>query len=121
VEASGEKIMKKWPIAMILLMTSCFARSTMMTRGNFENIQEGEPIAEVQKVVGDPYSVRKLGDGSEEYQYIERIDLGMETVEENRYYLIIKNGQVVSKRFNQETPPAYDEIYDGDPNDVELQ
>lgn len=110
-----------WLISILLLSVSCFAKSAIMTRGNFENIREGEPISEVKKTVGEPYSVRKLDDGSEEYQYIERIDLGTETVEENRYYLIIKNGQVVSKRFNQQTPPPYDEIYDGDPNDVELQ
>jgi len=111
-----------WLVILILLLTvSCFARSAMMTRGNFENIQEGESIVEVKKTVGDPYSVKKLSDGSEEYQYIERIDLGMETVEENRYYLVIKNGRVVSKRFNQETPPPYDELYEDDPNDVDSQ
>lgn len=105
----------------LLLMVSCFSRPAMMTRSSFDEIQVGESVAELKQKVGDPYAVHKQENGTEEYEYIERIDLGTETVEENRYTLVIKDGKVAAKRFNQQTPPAYDELYDGDPNDVELQ
>jgi hypothetical protein len=92
-----------------------------MTRKNFDEVYPGEPVIEVQKKAGAPYAIRSQPNGTEEYEYIERIPLGTEVVEENHYYLVIKNGQVVSKRINRETPPAYDLIDDDDPNDVEQQ
>jgi hypothetical protein len=78
----------------------------------------GSSIDEITGKYGKPYSVKTLSDGSKQYVYIERYMIGDENVEEKRYYLIIKNGKVISKRYNQELPPAYDEIYDDDPNDV---
>ena len=108
-------------LAFFVVSVCCLAHAPMMTRASFAEIQVGEPVADVIQKVGDPYTVNPQSDGTEEYEYIERIDLGTQTVEENRYFLVIKDGRVVSKSFNQQTPPAYDEIYDGDPNDVDLQ
>ncbi len=44
-----------------------------------------------------------------------------EIIEENHYYLRVKNGRIVAKRLNQEIPPAYDLIYEADPNNTDLQ
>jgi hypothetical protein len=106
---------------ILLLLCACFSHTAMMTRGSYQDIQVGSSIAEVQTKVGEPYAIRKQTDGSDEYEYIERIPLGTEVVEENHYYLLVKNGQVMAKRMNQETPPAYDLIQDDDPNDIEQQ
>lgn len=105
----------------LFLLCACFSRTPMMTRHSYQEITIGSKITEVQGQIGDPYKIRKLSDGSQEYEYIERIPLGTEVVEENHYFLLVKDGQVVAKRMNQETPPAYDLINDDDPNDVEEQ
>ena len=89
-----------------------------MTRSGFREIELGTSVEEVVKNYGEPYYIRSNRDGSKEYHYIERIPFGEQVVEDNNYVLVIKNGKVISKRYNQERPPAYDEIYDDDPNDV---
>ncbi len=104
-----------------LCLCGCFSRSQVMTRGNFDTIQVGSSVADFEQKVGVPYRVRKLPNGCLDYEYIERINMGQETIEENHYYLRVKNGKVIAKRINQELPPAYDLIYDGDPNDVDQQ
>jgi len=111
-----------WLFSIFMLVFSCcFSRPSIMTKSTFDNVQVGDPVVEVQKKAGEPYRTRKLGDGTEEYEYIERIPLGEETVQENRYYLIIKNGQVVGKKYKEDLPPAFDQIYDPNPNDTDLQ
>jgi hypothetical protein len=101
-----------------LLAVSAVFGSPVMTRPGFYAIDLGDPVNKIIQDHGEPYSIKVNKDGSKDYLYIERIPVGEQTVEENRYILVIKNGQVVSKRYNQELPPPYDEIYDDDPNDV---
>jgi hypothetical protein len=55
-------------------------------------------------------------DGSEEYQYIERIDLGRGLVLEKHYFLVVKDNIVISKRLVRRVPPAYNLIYETEPN-----
>jgi hypothetical protein len=105
-------------IIIVLLAVSVVFGSPVMTRPGFYAIEIGTPVDAVIRAHGEPYSIKTNQNGSKDYLYIERIPAGEETVEENRYILVIKNGQVISKRYNQELPPAYDEIYDDDPNDV---
>jgi hypothetical protein len=93
----------------------------MMTRQNFQDVQVGSSINDVENRVGSPYAIRKGPNGTQEYEYIERYYLNDEVVEENHYILVVKDGQVVSKRLNDKTPPAYDLIDDEDPNDTDLQ
>jgi hypothetical protein len=107
---------KKFFLGLIFL-AAC-ASGSLMTRNNFDDIEIGTPVNQVVKKYGDPYLIRKQKDGTVIYRYIERYPIGSETVEENKYDLVIKNGDVVSKRYNYELPPAYDELYDEDPNDV---
>lgn len=108
-------------LTSLLLLSACFSRSAMMTRPEYENITVGESLNAVQARVGVPYAIQSKEQGVEQYEYIERIPLGTEVVEERRYYLLVKNGKVVGKFMNQETPPPYDMLYDEDPNDTDLQ
>ena len=45
--------------------------------------------------------------GAGEYEYIGRMKAGDRTLEEKHYFLLIKDGKVVSKRVEQYSPPPY--------------
>ncbi|MES2122377.1 MAG: hypothetical protein V4492_06325 [Chlamydiota bacterium] len=47
---------------------------------------------------------------------IERIDNGNAIVAENHYFIIVQDNEVVGKYMTRETPPAYDLIYQEEPN-----
>ncbi len=108
-------------LSLSLMLCGCFGRSTLMTRSNFQSVELGEPVSSVEKRSGNPYAVRPLKDGSYEYEYVEKIWMGGEVIEVNHYYIVIKDDKVISKHMNRKKPPAFDEIYDPDPNDNDLQ
>lgn len=113
--------LKKY-IFSLLILCSCFTRSTVINRDAYDSINLGTPVAEVEKKVGDPYQVRKYSNGTEVYEYIERIyAVENEIIEENHYYFWIKNGQVVSKRITNSRQSNFDLIDEDDPNNTELQ
>lgn len=85
-------------------------------RFDYNNIKIGSSAPKVVQKYGEPYAVHDLGKGSYEYEYIERVSMNNELVYENHYYLTITNGQVVSKRFREQTRPPYDQMYRYDPN-----
>lgn len=104
-------------IAALILMAAC-GSSKVMTRQDYYTISVGTSTQELIDKYGTPYSITNRKDGTQEYLYIERIPAAEATAEQNNYILIVKNGQVISKKTTYEVPPAYDEIYDEDPNDV---
>ena len=97
-------------------LASCFSRPTVMTSGEYDKIQMGTSVSELRSEVGKPYAIHKKDHGVEEYEYIERIDTGNNLVAENHYFLVIKDGKVVGKYMNRERAPAYDLIYQEQPN-----
>lgn len=111
-------IVKKIVLVSSVAMLAACGSSKVMTRDDYYMVTVGTSTQELINKYGEPYSIKNKKDGSQEYLYIERIPAGTVTAEQNNYVFIVKNGQVVSKRKNQELPPAYDEIYDDDPNDV---
>lgn len=106
----------RYLLLLTLLLTSCFARSAVMTRTTFDDIQVGEPIAQIESQIGEPYQIKALGANSYEYEYIEKVNLHYGYVIENHYFLTISDGKVVGKRYTQEKSPAYDLMYEADPN-----
>jgi outer membrane protein assembly factor BamE (lipoprotein component of BamABCDE complex) len=80
---------------------------TVVTMDTFSDIPVGATTSEVVACAGTPYSIRKCEDGTVEYEYIERIKIGDRDAEERHYFLLIKNGQVVSKRVKQSGPIPY--------------
>lgn len=104
-----------WISAGCLLLTSCFARSAMMTHETFASIQTGTPIERIVSANGEPYSI-ETKNGVEEYRYVERVTNGNYLLYENRYTLYVKGGVVVGKDVKQEKVPGYDLIYQDDPN-----
>lgn len=99
----------------ICFLCGCFTRGSLMTKQRFDDITIGMPVTEVTAKVGDPYAIRSKGNGVEEYEYIERTEM-RDVVSENHYFIIVSNGQVVGKMINRQRPPAYDLIYQEDPN-----
>jgi hypothetical protein len=110
--------LKKWILTTIALLTltSCFSRSSMMTYDNFDKVQIGTPIADLKPEIGRPYAIHHKESGSEEYEYVERINVGNNLIAENHYFLIVQNGKVIGKYMSREKPPAYDLIYQEEPN-----
>ncbi len=96
------------------LVAGCFSRPTLMTRGGFAEIEPGMSISEVEKSYGKPYQIHSRDGNSDIYEYIERITIGPQTVEQRSYYLIVANKKVVGKYMKYSTPPAFQEIYQDD-------
>jgi hypothetical protein len=106
------------PLFILVLCIACSSHYRMMTQQTFDDIQIGTPAKTVITEVGKPYAIHTRGVGKQEYEYIERMDLGPNLILENHYYLTIVDGVVTRKRIRHEQPPAYDYIYQEDPNDL---
>ena len=100
----------------LLILCSCFSRSSLMTYEEFDHVELGTSIATVQSEIGEPYAIHNKKGGAQEYEYIERIDTGTNVVAENHYFLIVQDGKVTGKYVKRERPPAYDLIYQDQPN-----
>lgn len=85
-------------------------------RLDYNSIMIGTPAPKVVEKYGEPYAVHEIDKSTLEYEYIERVSMNSELVYENHYFLTIVNGQVVEKRFSEETRPPYDQMYEFDPN-----
>ena len=87
-----------------------------MTYAEYNDIENGASISSVKSEIGEPYAIHNKKDGTQEYEYIERIDTGNNLAAENHYFLIVKDGKVTGKYMKRERPPAYDLIYEDQPN-----
>ena len=101
---------------MLFFLSSCFSRPALMTYSDYDKVEIGTPIAKLKSEIGKPYAIHAKEEGTEEYEYIERIDSGNNLVAENHYFLISKDGKVIGKYMTRERPPAYDLIYQEEPN-----
>lgn len=80
---------------------------TVVTMEAFYEVPIGTSPLEVVAYLGEPYAIHKRADGTLEYEYIERIKIGARDAEERHYFILIKDGQVVSKRVKQSGPIPY--------------
>ncbi len=86
-----------------------------MTMDSYDQVQLGSPIAEVVQKNGEPYSINTKR-GASEYRYVEKITSGNTLMYENHYTIFVQEGNVVGKTSTQERVPAFDLIYQDDPN-----
>jgi hypothetical protein len=98
--------MKRIAWISLLTLAACASGHNMLTMDSFYDLPVGATKEEVIGKVGAPYSVTKKEDGIEELVFIERLKVGARVMEERRYILTLKDGVVVSKRFEQSSPPA---------------
>lgn len=78
-----------------------------MTLNSFYDIPVGATQEEVIAAGGKPFVIRQLKDGSVEYEYIERFKAAGRNINERHYYILMKDGKVISKRVKQTSPPPY--------------
>lgn len=98
------------------LLAACAMGGRMVTMDAFYEVDLNTSTTQVVALLGKPYSTRNLEDGSVEYEYIERIKIGARDAEERHYFIVMKEGRVVSKRVTQSSPLPYfldwDDSYD---------
>lgn len=87
-----------------------------MTYSEFDQIKIGTDVMDLKAEVGKPYAIHAKEGGTDEYEYIERVNSGNNLIAENHYFLIIKDGKVIGKYMSREGPPPYDLIYLKEPN-----
>jgi hypothetical protein len=101
---------------LMILLCGCFTRSAYLSQETYNSIQVGESISTVVDKAGDPYTVRTLKSGEQEYEYIELFSTGTSLVYYNHYFFVVKDGKIVGKRMVYRQEPPYDLIYQDDPN-----
>ncbi len=106
--------MKKWIVIGLVCLASC-SRPALMTYNCYDQVQVGASIADLQTRIGQPYAIHHKNDNLE-YEYVERINIGENLIAENHYFLIVQNGKVIGKYMERQRPPAYDLIYQEEPN-----
>lgn len=97
--------MKKF--LLILLFAACSSGGRVTSMDAFYSVDFSSTEAEVVATLGKPHSVTKTADGCTEYEYLERIKIGGRMAESRRYFIVMKDGLVISKRVQQTSPPAY--------------
>ncbi len=111
-------IIRLLALPVILLMAGCF-HSHVMSRDVYDCIAIGMPIADVEAQAGQPRDIRSRGSDVTEYEYIERIKIQAQPDHfsvENIYYIDVLQGYVVGKRMVTHRTPAYNVLYDTQPN-----
>lgn len=91
----------------LFLFASCALGGRVVTMDAFHEIDLCTTTSQVVATLGKPYAIHKKGDGTVEYEYIERIKIGGRDAEERRYFILMRDGVVVSKRVKQSSPLPY--------------
>lgn len=107
--------MAKKSILFLIFLAACTSHR-IVTYSDYAQVKTDEPIASIEEKWGPPYAVRDRKDGSQEYEYIERIEVGNGIVSDNHYILVVRDGKVIGKYLKREQSPAYDLIYQEQPN-----
>ena len=94
-------------LTSLLFLASCFAGGSAVSLDTFQDVSIGSSQPEVVTALGKPYAVRNKPDGSIEYEYIERFQTGGRTINERHYFILMKEGRVISKRVSQSSPTPY--------------
>jgi hypothetical protein len=97
--------MKKCFLLCFILM-ACASGNKNMTADIFQEIETGITEKVLKEKVGSPYTVKDLGNGEKEYEYIQRVVVSDRNFETVHYLFIIKDGKVTSKKIvkTQEKP-----------------
>lgn len=103
-------------VVLALLTFGCASRNSTVSRATYDDITIGTSYTDVERELGEPYNVQTIGHNTYEYEYVEKLSLNPGTLIENHYFIVVQNGKVVSKRMQQEKSPAYNQIYQIDPN-----
>ena len=92
---------------LLVLFSSCAIGGPMVTIDSFYEIDLCTKTTQVVAHLGKPYAIHHLDDGCVEYEYIERIKIGARDAEERHYFIMMKDGEVISKRVEASIPLPY--------------
>ncbi len=82
-------------------LAACGLNGNIVTMDSFSCIDLCTSIEQVKVSLGEPFAVVEMENGFVEYEYIERIKIGARDAEERHYFILMKDGYVVSKRIKQ--------------------
>lgn len=99
--------MKRYFLSIGVFLGACASGGSVTTLDTFYDVPVGATEEEVLTQLGKPIATYRCEDGVIEYEYVERIKAGSRNLTERKYYLLIKNGKVVSKGLKRTSPPAY--------------
>lgn len=68
-----------------------------MQQGYFDQVAVGSSISAVETIYGEPYEVRGLPNGLQEYVYMQRIDLGKSAIEQLEFVFLVNQGIIIGK------------------------
>ena len=97
-----------------LVLVSCSDHKVMSSNG-YSEVQVGMNVKDLVKVYGKPYQIHSKGYKSEVYEYIERIIMGNQVIEQKRYYFVVDDDMIVGKYLKVNNPPPFEAIYSDDP------
>lgn len=99
----------------LILLASCTFRYAPMTVSDYQSIEIGSKISEVQRKYGDPVSIQNRGN-DHVYEYIMRNYLGDQLVSTVRYLFYVDGrGVIVNKLTTTTDAPAFDLLVDPSP------
>lgn len=101
--------MKYTSLLIVALISGCTG-SPIMTSHEFAEIEVGTETKVLEKQFGVPVSVITTKDGKKVYEYVEKINIGGQTVEMRNYYFLIEDGMIAKKKFNSTVRPPFDNI-----------
>lgn len=108
-------MLKKIALIGLLVLAGCAINSVAVTKESYEEVQVGDSLDKLKKDLGRPFDVVNKGGQIQEYEYIERVNMGQQMLYENHYFFVVSDGVIIEKRVYQEKPPAYQTIYTTDP------
>lgn len=107
--------MKRLFLLGFVFLFGCATNAPLMTRSDYAEVQVGMTAQEIEQQFGKPYKIVSKGEGKETYEYIEKIMMGTQVIEQRRYYIVIQEGKVVGKYMKVSNPPPFEAIYSDDP------
>lgn len=87
--------------SLLLLLSSCTTQ--MMNKQSYGQISIGMSAGQARMLAGEPYRITEDQNG-QNYEYIERFDIGPNTTNHTVYVLAVQNDVIVDKYIKNETP-----------------
>jgi len=112
----GEVMKRCVYVILVLFLTGCFSRTAMMSKEDYDSVTVGTTMADLEAKVGRPDAVHSKGPDRQELEYVERIGMNTYYSIENKYFIEVMNGIVVGKRMLSRRSPAYEFMYQSEPN-----
>lgn len=106
--------MKKLICLLLCLACASCSKYQVMTQERFADISHGTPIATIEQEFGPPVTIRSIGNNQQVYEYVEKVNMGPQVIQQRVYFILVTKGKVVGKYVRFYNPPPYEAIYSDD-------